>query len=126
MRFPMPNFPCDFEIPDDWLAEAGMVGFTAAATAYRSAPAAVLVPLTMIEPPYRRVSYPKDWRGFDRVRLIRVLKWIVADAEIEPVPLFELPATDFPHTPYRYRVTDGFHRFHASIAAGFENLPGAT
>jgi hypothetical protein len=25
MRYAMPNFPCEFEIPDDWLAEADAV-----------------------------------------------------------------------------------------------------
>jgi hypothetical protein len=121
MRFPMPNFPCDFELPQDWLAEAGMGGFTAPAAAYRSTPAAVPIPLATIEPPYRRVT--KDWHGFDRARMISVLKGIVAGVEIEPVPLFTLPVTDFPITPYRYRVLNGFHRFYASIAAGFESLP---
>jgi hypothetical protein len=125
MRFPMPNFPCEFEIPDDWLAEAGMDSFIRAGVSYRSTPAARLLPLTAVEPVYRLVGHPKDWRGFDRVRLISVLKGIVADAEIEPVPLFELPVTDYPHTPYRYRVLNGFHRFYASIAAGFDHLPGA-
>jgi hypothetical protein len=124
MRFPMPNFPCDFELPDDWLAEAGMVGFAATTSAYRSTSAAELIPLAEIEPPYRRVS--KDWHGFDRPRLISVLKGIVDGVEIEPVPLFTLPVTDFPITPYRYRVLNGFHRFYASIAAGFESLPGVT
>jgi len=27
MRYAMRNFPCEFEIPDDWLTEAGAVGF---------------------------------------------------------------------------------------------------
>jgi hypothetical protein len=27
MRFPLPLFPAEFEIPDEWWAEAGMVGF---------------------------------------------------------------------------------------------------
>jgi hypothetical protein len=27
----MPNFPCEFDIPDDWLVEAGMTGFTPSA-----------------------------------------------------------------------------------------------
>jgi hypothetical protein len=26
MRYPMPHHPREFEIPDDWLAEAGMRG----------------------------------------------------------------------------------------------------
>jgi hypothetical protein len=53
MRFPMPNYPCDFEIPDDWLSDAGMGGFVPTANAYRSIASAVLVPLREIEPPYR-------------------------------------------------------------------------
>jgi hypothetical protein len=38
---------------------------------------------------------------------------------MEPVPLLKLPAP----APYAYRVRDGYHRFFASIAAGFECLP---
>jgi hypothetical protein len=71
MRYPMPNYPCEFEIPDDWLTEAGIEGFTRTAPAYRSTPAAVAVPLREIEPPYRVPE--KDWRGFDRGRLVSVL-----------------------------------------------------
>ncbi len=123
MRFQMPNFPCDFELPDEWLAAADMVCFTPTTTAYRSTAAAVLVPLATIEPPYRLVTHQKDWRGFNRDRLVYVFKGIVAGAEIEPVPLFKLPVTDFPHTPYRYRVLNEYHRFFASVAAGFEDLP---
>jgi hypothetical protein len=124
MRYPMPNFPCYFELPDAWIAEAGLGGFTPTTGAYRSTAGAVPVPLAAIEPVYRLVTHPKDWCGFDRVRMISVLKGIVAAAEIDPVPLFKLPVTDFPPTPYRYRVLNGFHRFYASIAAGFESLPG--
>jgi hypothetical protein len=121
MRYPMPNYPCEFEIPDDWLTEAGIEGFTRTAPAYRSTPAAVAVPLREIEPPYRVPE--KDWRGFDRGRLVSVLVGIATGAEIEPVPLLKLPPSDFPAAPYRYRVRNGFHRFYASIAAGFECLP---
>ncbi len=123
MRFPMPHYPAEFEIPDDWLSEAGIIGFKPTATAYRSTAAAVLIPLTAIEPVARFVAYPKDWRGFDRARLIRLLKGFVAGDEIEPVPAVELPTHEFASSPYRYRVRDGFHRFHASIVAGFDMLP---
>jgi ParB-like chromosome segregation protein Spo0J len=123
MRYPMPNYPCEFEIPDDWLTEADMVGFTRAAAAYRSTAAAVAVPLRDIEPPYRTPWTPKDWRGFDHDRLVRVLSWIATDAQIEPVPMVTLPRSDFLAAPYRYRICDGYHRFYASIAAGFEQLP---
>jgi len=121
MRFPMPNYPCEFEIPDAWLVEAGMDGFIPTTPSYRSRAAAVGVPLREVEPPYRVPE--KDWRGFDRWRLISILKGISTGAEIEPVPVVTLPCTDFPAAPYRYRVRDGYHRFYASIVAGFEQLP---
>ncbi|HXQ51990.1 MAG TPA: hypothetical protein VN802_12915 [Stellaceae bacterium] len=125
----MPNFPCEFEIPDAWLGEAGIAGFTRTETAYRSSQDAVLVPLREIEPPYRKPALARDWRGFERARLISILKGIIAGAEIEPVPLLELPAGSFVVPtfvrpgPYDYQVRNGFHRFYASIAAGFEYLP---
>jgi len=36
MRFPMPNFRCEFEILDEWWIEAGMPSFTRHRPAYRS------------------------------------------------------------------------------------------
>jgi hypothetical protein len=47
---------------------------------------------------------------------------MVMAAEIEAVPLLELPVYEFGPNTYRYRVRNGFHRFYASIAAGFECL----
>jgi hypothetical protein len=122
MRYAMPSFPCEFEIPDDWLIDAGAVGFIPTTTAYRSSSDAVLVPLAVIEPPYRLLTVTKDWRGFDRTRFISVLKGIVTAAEIEPVPLLELPVFEFAPNTYRFRVRNGFHRFYASIVARFECL----
>jgi hypothetical protein len=124
MHFPMPNFPCEFELPDEWLMEAGMVGSRPTGSAYASDHSAILVPLREIEPPFRNLEVPKDWHGFDRVRMVRVLRGIVSGAEIPPVPLRELPEEVFPDLrPYRYRVRDGIHRFYASIAAEFQKLP---
>ncbi len=130
MRYPLPNFPCDFEVPDDWLAESGMNAFAPTARAYRSTIDAVLVPIHEIEPPYRVKTCPNDWRGFDRTRMIRVMNWIATDAEIEAIPLIQLPELDdrlvpthFRYHMYSYRIRDGFHRFYASAAAGFENVP---
>jgi hypothetical protein len=124
MRYPMPHYPCDFEIPDDWLHATGMTGFAASGDAFRSHPDAVLLPLTEIEPPFRMIDYPKDFRGFDRARLISVFEGIAAGAVIEPVPVATLPRGVFPFSePFKYRVRDGYHRFYASIAAGFRFLP---
>lgn len=100
-----------------------MVGFTRTASAYRSIAAAVSVPLQQIEPPYRRPE--KDCRGFDRQRLISVLNGIATGAAIAPVPLLKLPPDLPSRAPYGFRVLDGFHRFYASIAAGFECLPAS-
>jgi hypothetical protein len=52
------------------------------------------------------------------------LRGIVDSSNIEAVPLIQLPPGDrLVIVQYRYRVRDGFHRFYASILAGFEFLP---
>jgi len=57
--------------------------------------------------------------------MVQVLRGIVADAEMPAVPLQSLAFTDeFRKPPYSYRLLDGFHRFYASLAVGFECLPG--
>jgi hypothetical protein len=121
MRFPLLFLPCEFEIPDDWWTAAGMEGFTPSGRAYHSTAVATPVPLREIEPPLRSPEQPLDWHGFHRARLISLLKGIAAGAEIEPVVLRGLPPADWP--PFRYSVRDGYHRFYASVAAGFECLP---
>ena len=123
MRFQMPHFPADFEIPDDWLEEAGFQDFKPTARAFLSTSEAILIPLTEIEPVARFIAHPKDWRGFDRARFVSVLMGIVAGAVIEPVPVIEAPHVDLNPSPYRFRVCNGFHRFYASIAVGFDALP---
>jgi hypothetical protein len=123
MRFPLPLLPAEFELPDEWWVEAGLMGFTSRGRAYGSTAIAVLVPLREIEPPPRNPERPLSWRGFDRARMISVLVDIATGAEIAPVSVVRLPEVEFPPSPYRYRVRDGFHRFYASVAAGFECLP---
>jgi hypothetical protein len=127
MRFPFPRFPAEFEIPDEWWNEAGMLGFTPSAPAYRStAEAARTVPLVDIEPPFRCPTVPKDFRGFDRRRMIDVLAGIAVDQALPPVPLLILPKRDNLGSPFAFALINGVHRFYASIAAGFEELPATT
>jgi len=92
MRFSMPYLPCEFEIPDDWLSEAGFTGFRPNGSAYRSSVPALCVPLTQIEPIVRNVTQPKDFAGFERGRLVHLLKRIVAGDEIDPVDGMKLPS----------------------------------
>lgn len=123
MQFQMAHHPCQFEIPDEWVLEAGVMSFRPKACAYRSHSAAIFVPLTEVEPPVRVMSRPRDWRGFERLRLLAHLKRFIADEETDPVPVVRLPSLEFGNSVYRYRIRDGYHRFYASIIAGFSDLP---
>jgi hypothetical protein len=124
MRFPFPCFPAEFELPDDWLAEASFVGFKPRAEAFRSTETAThAIPLRDIEPPFRYPEHPKDFRGFDRARMVKILAGIVTDVAIEPVQLLLLPRPSFVRAPFEFRVYDGVHRFYAAVAAGFAKLP---
>jgi hypothetical protein len=124
MRFSFPCFPAEFELPYEWLADAGMIGFRPLTAKFRStADAKLSIPLRDIEPPFRYPEHPKDFRGFERLRMVHILSRIVADAEIDPVPVLALSGSEFLRPPFQYRVLDGVHRFYASIAAGFANLP---
>lgn len=123
MRFSMPHFPQSFEIPDEWLDEAGFNGFTPNTAAFNSFEDAVIIPLTDIEPVARFKTVAKDGAGFDQQRLVDVLRGIVAGSSIDPVLVSAIPEWDLAPSPYRFRVRDGYHRFYASIAAGFVGLP---
>jgi hypothetical protein len=132
MRFSLPRFPCDFEIPDDWLDAASFRNFTASTPSFRSTPDAVFIPIAEVEPPSRFTTSPNSWRGFDRDRMVRALDAVVTGAELPPIPVVLLPELDdrLATTPayyrcrfYNYRTRDGYHRFYASVAAGFEFLP---
>jgi hypothetical protein len=122
MHFSFRRFPAEFEFPDEWWSAAGMSGFTPQEVAYRST--AGVFPLDEIEPPFRLPSIPRDWRGFERCRMVSILRGFVDDAEIPPIVVFPIPPLhDISGDPFKYRVADGFHRFYASLAAGFARIP---
>lgn len=129
MRFTMPMYPCEFELPDDWLAEAGWLDsagrriFQPTHPAFHSTSKATLIDLALVETMGRNHGYEKDFRGFDRVRLIRILKGFVAGDDIEAPEGVELPDRDFCRGPFRFRICNGVHRYFASIAAGHELIP---
>lgn len=124
MRFPFPCFPAEFEIPDEWWQESGMVGFRPSSQAYRSTSEAIIVPLREIEPPFRYPEHRLDGNGFGREAITSVLRSIAADEEIKPARLLILPPLlDISRPPFKYRVLEGLHKFYASVAAGFDCLP---
>ncbi|MDP8997956.1 MAG: hypothetical protein M3O03_13305 [Pseudomonadota bacterium] len=93
MRFNMPHHPLDFEIPDAWWEEAGMNNFQRTGSHYRTQELGdklKLIPLTPLEPPTRLNTHAKDWRGFDKARLISVLSGFVGNHQIEPVEVTSL------------------------------------
>jgi hypothetical protein len=74
----------------------------------------LIVQLLEIAPVQRNPGVP--W--FHRDRTVKILRAFVANDALPPVPVHELPTGS-----YRYALRDGFHRFYASAAAGFNALP---
>ena len=109
----------------NWWCEAGMDDFQRETEAYLPMvdPTVQLIALTDIEPP------PLDGRtrltdsGFDEKRMIQILRGIASRQVIPPV---EVKVKDHQPGEYRYEVYDGYHRFYASVAAGFPCLPSIT
>jgi hypothetical protein len=120
MLFAYPRFPAQFEIPDDWWADAGMVGFTPSKPFYRTAtPECRLVSLVEIKPILQSQRPPLDFRGFRKEGLLLILAGIADDSEIPAVVLRKLGQSN----DFKFELHAGFHRFHASVAAGFEFIP---
>jgi hypothetical protein len=125
MRFAFPRHPAEFEIPDEWWSEAGMPGFRPLGSAYNSADGE-LVQLNDIEPPYRLKRASLTAHGFNRERVVSILKGFQAGALLPPIDLLRIPPThDISGDPFTFRVIDGFHRFYASIAVGFVFVPAS-
>jgi hypothetical protein len=130
MRFAMPIYPCEFELPNDWLAQAGWLDdsgrriFQPASEAYPSTSDAQPINLKLIEPLGRHWGYEKDFRGFDRLRMVKILEGFIVGDVIEAPEAIELPDDrEFCRGLYRYRICDGVHRYFASIAAGYSKIP---
>jgi len=51
-------------------------------------------------------------------RVLRIIKWLVSDHKIEPI---EYSLSEHPN--YKYKLEDGCHRFHVSLALGFTEIP---
>lgn len=96
-----------------------MAGFHSKRSAYRASSApdwpTIIIPVSEVQPPARNEGI----RWFDEDRMLRVLKGICSDDVLPPIEVDEPQG----HSSHRYRLRDGFHRFYASIAAGFSCLP---
>jgi hypothetical protein len=124
MHFRLPQSNVAFDIPEEWLREAGALGFRATAQSYSGTPhdtyrdfPLVVVPLRDIEPPGGGLGTPL----FDRRRMVSALRALARGAEMTALVLQEWP-TD---SNYRYALWEGAHRFYASVALGFSHVPAS-
>jgi hypothetical protein len=123
MDFVTPRGDVSFVIPDDWWHFAEMATFDRSLSAGYYPPSVAAeqafetVPLSEIEPPVRTVA----GLSFRKYKLMPVL-FAFASPECA-LPLVEVTKqTDAGHT-YRYRVVNGYHRYYASVAVGYRELP---
>jgi hypothetical protein len=121
MQFQIPDTDLTFDIPDDWWRFAEMDGFrphhpncyiwpSEAATERIDFS---IVPISAIEPPTQRMATKPE---LAKARVVPILLAIRSGNPLPPVQL-EAIGND------RYQLVAGFHRYCASIAAGFEQIP---
>ena len=104
----------EFEIPDVWLVRSGLIGASLAADHFVSDEAETVLDIRQVKSPARG----RGVRWFDEGRMLKILAAFVSDQSLPPVDVDRPPQGRLP-----YRVRDGFHRYYASIAAGFSELP---
>lgn len=113
MRFHIPH---EFEIPDEWWIASGIANFKVNVEGYRStSPSPVMIRIEAIRPPRRNPGV--IW--FERERMEAILKGFVNGDYLPPIEVNETPDDK----EFRYRVQNGFHRYHASVAVGFRMIP---
>jgi hypothetical protein len=105
-------------IPTEWLVEAGVRDFKPTRRAYRCDDLHQCIPLAEIEVPLRRSRYPLDANGFRHDRMVRLLTGIRDNVSL---PAIYIERADPDQRPYRVR--EGVHRYHASLALGFSHVP---
>jgi len=122
MEFKSPRDDVTFHIREDWWRFAEMDTFTPQNDCYPfrdscDRPGKVkVVPIEQIEPPTRNEGV----QPFCKCSLVPILLGFRNRfAELPPVSVKVLPQTD----GYQYKVENGFHRYYASVAAGYTHLP---
>jgi hypothetical protein len=97
---------------DEWLENLCFVFYIA--TSDPQYPTTV-VPLSAVAAPVRN----KNVAWFKEQRMVDVLRGFRVGDKLPPIEVDEPPTK----TGFGYRVRDGFHRYYASAAAGFTELP---
>lgn len=118
-KFIVPGSNIEFEITDDWWQFCDIENSPPPTAFYLYSQRDVgvqTVPITEVRPPERSAGVV----GFHKNRLAPILLAFTSDrCAVPAIPVRELADSD----PYRYEVLDGYHRYYASIAAGYTRLP---
>jgi len=81
-------------------------------------PEASLVRVEDIAPPNMDRRQHLDHGGLDHERMVDVLRNIASRSVMYPIKIVEQQ-----QGAYHYELREGFHRFHASVSAGFSHVP---
>ena len=118
------------DLPDDWLAEAGMVNFVPNGAAYPAdfsechGQQMFEVRLEDVAPVLRTAGVaifkddPETGRTA-RQRVVSILRGFRAGAKLPPVSVVPLRTGEV----HKYKLVAGVHRFYCSLAAGFTSIP---
>ncbi len=117
------------ELPDEWLAEADMLGFLPMSEAYHVDASGregkvLSVPILDVAPVKRSPGVPifkddPDTGRTARERVVSILQGFRADAKLPHVQVRRLE----PGNEHTYKLTAGAHRFYCSLAVGFSAVP---
>jgi len=119
MLFQTPCAALSFEIPNEWWQFAEMQSLRRGSPFYPykviDHQSVQVVPATLVEPPQRAEGVPP----FKKYKLLPVFfAFQSPECELPAIEVIELN-----EGRYRYRVRNGYHRYYASVAVGFSELP---
>ncbi len=122
MKFRTPRGDVEFAIDDRWWQFAEMDAFLNRRIGdyfpipVGSAKSACVVEAFDVEPPARSA-------GVDSLKKYKLVPLLCAlqspECALPPISV----ARNSAGAPYAYRVTNGFHRFYASVAVGYPKIP---
>jgi hypothetical protein len=121
MKFKTSPTGFDFEIPDEWWTFAEMRKFDRVGEFYcysepRKDEVIEVVDLLAVKPPTREPSIAP----FKKYKLVPVPFALTSpECNLPPVSVKRVNETN----GYRFQVTNGFHRYYASLAVGYTMLP---
>jgi len=109
----------EFELEDEWWSFCEMESFNPESPYYpynSSNPSVEIVQIESVKPPTRNPGV--HW--FYKNRMVAVLMAFTSpECALPAVPVKRIR----PGGDYSFELTDGFHRYYASVAVGYTHLP---